>query len=62
MLNESGKEKAGALALAFDSCLATVKTLIGDEPSRELSLVKTHMELASFYSKKAMATKRENQQ
>jgi hypothetical protein len=60
MLNDQGKQKANALAAAFDEVLSKVAELTktaGAEAQngRELALVTTHMELASFYAKKAMA-------
>jgi hypothetical protein len=64
MLNEAGKEKAKALAEMFDELLEKVKVVSGIPPSgstRELALARTHLELASFYSKKAMAMNPENQ-
>lgn len=60
MLNDTGKEKAKKIAEAFDALLTTLQeapTL--DErlcpPGRELSLVKTKLEEACFFAKKAMA-------
>jgi hypothetical protein len=61
LLNEDGKKKATELAQTFDKCLEAVTTVIGSGPSRETALVRTHLELASFYSKKAMAIRPENQ-
>lgn len=56
MLNEQGKIKAVDLANLFAHCLDEVEKICGEE-GREMALVRTHMELASFYSKKAMAPK-----
>jgi hypothetical protein len=61
MLNEEGKKKAATLASNFDSLLQEVEEIVGSGPSREMSCVKTHLELASFYAKKAMAMKPQNQ-
>lgn len=60
LLNESGIEKAKKMALLYDNLLSELLKMIG-EPSRELSIVKTKLEEASFFSKKCMAMKEENQ-
>jgi hypothetical protein len=54
MLNPQGKDKASALAHAFDTLLDTL-VAINPTTSREMSLVRTKLEEASFYAKKAMA-------
>lgn len=53
MLTEDGKSKAQAIASAFDECLEKLKGLCPE--GRELSIVKTKLEEASFFAKKAMA-------
>lgn len=58
MLNELGKKKAGEIASAFDECLDKLKKLCPD--GREMSLVKTKLEEASFFAKKSMACHSEN--
>lgn len=69
ILNLGGIRKAKELAAKFDELLNTLTgqglpelALASAAPSREMSLVRTHLELASFYSKKAMASLPENQQ
>jgi hypothetical protein len=68
ILNVQGIEKAKALAARFDTLLDELigangfKALASSNPSRELSLVRTYLELASFFAKKAMASDAENQQ
>lgn len=62
LLNDEGKEKANQLAQTFNECLQKVAEIIGPTVSREQALVRTHMELASFYSKKAMAQNPAHQQ
>lgn len=59
MLNETGKSKALAIANAFDDCLASLENLCNVQ-SREFSLVKTKLEEACFFAKKAMANVTEN--
>ena len=58
MLNESGKIKAAYIALAFDECLDKLLRLI--PTCRETSIVKTKLEEACFFAKKAMAKVPEN--
>jgi hypothetical protein len=61
MLNEQGKAKATAIATVFTQALNQVEDIIGTE-GREVALVRTKMEEASFFAKKAMASRPENQQ
>lgn len=58
MLNDSGKAKAAAIAETFDECLEKLLALC--PPGRELSLVRTKLEEASFFAKKSMAMLPEN--
>lgn len=58
MLNDAGKVKATAIAQAFDDCLKAL--VVFCPPSRELSLVRTKLEEACFFAKKAMANDPEN--
>lgn len=59
-LNEVGQRKAEELAHAFDELLEQVKQWCPD--GREMSLVKTHLEQACVYAKKAIAKQQINQQ
>lgn len=59
MLNESGKVKAAIIAVAFDALLDKLLE-VNPEVSREMSLVRTKLEEASFFAKKAMACRPEN--
>lgn len=71
ILNERGIVKARNLAANFDNLLTSVLEEIFRSPAdqiasnysngREVALVRTHLELASFYAKKAMAMIPENQ-
>lgn len=63
LLNEQGVEKARQLATSFDDLLDQLERLVGPTGvnSREFSIVKTNLETASFYAKKAMASQPENQ-
>ena len=58
MLNEAGKAKARAIAEAFDACLTQLVGLC--PPGREMALVRTKMEEACFFAKKAMAESKDN--
>jgi hypothetical protein len=59
MLNADGKSRAATIANIFDTCLSTLLNIL-PEPSREMSLVRTKLEEACFFAKKAMANKPEN--
>ena len=59
-LNDQGMKNATAIAEAFDRLL---RDLVGLCPAgRESSIVRTKLEEAAFFAKKAMAMQRENQQ
>ena len=60
-LNSEGLRRAGALAKAFNGLLEELRTLC-PEPSREFSIVKTHLEEACFFAKKSIANLPENQE
>lgn len=60
LLNEDGIAKARRLAEIFDECLDKI-VQINPDKTREMALVRTHMETASFYAKKALANHPENQ-
>lgn len=63
MLNDAGKQKASKIAAAFDGLWTDLQELTGvDMPTREMSLVRTKLEEACFFAKKAMANQEENQQ
>lgn len=53
MLNEAGKVKAKAIAETFDECLTKLVELC--PAGRELAIVRTKLEEACFFAKKAMA-------
>ena len=59
ILNEEGKRKARRIAESFDLLLESVKVDCGE--GRELALVRTKLEEACFFAKKAMASRTENQ-
>lgn len=58
-LNEGGLKKAEDIAIGFDNLLNELKNHLPD--GRELSLVKTHLEQACFFAKKAIAKQPANQ-
>lgn len=60
MLNNMGKSKAGDIAKAFDILLETIKAECQGS-AREFAIVKTKLEEACFFAKKAMANVMENQ-
>lgn len=60
-LNEEGLKKAEFIAETFDTCLTRLRILC-PEACREFSLVKTNLEEACFFAKKAMANDPVNQQ
>lgn len=60
MLNDDGKTRAADLAVAFSKLLSVIEGICPE--GRELSIVKTKLEEASFFAKKAMAKQPENQQ
>lgn len=64
ILNDRGKEKAREIAHSFDTLLGRIEVICGIPPNgstRELALVKTKLEEACFFAKKAMANVPENQ-
>jgi len=60
MLNSEGKSKANYIAHQFDALLSELSRLCAN--GRELAIVKTKLEEACFYAKKAMAGIPENQE
>lgn len=61
MLNEQGKGLAKALAGEFFGFLCSVEGMCGKD-GREMAIVRTKLEEACFFAKKAMANRPENQQ
>ena len=61
MLNDQGKNKARQISEAFDNCLTGIEAICAPD-GRELAIVRTKMEEACFFAKKAMAQQPENQQ
>lgn len=59
MLNDNGIDKAKMIASIFDHALSELITML--PAGRELAIVKTKMEEACFFAKKAMANAPENQ-
>lgn len=61
MLNEDGKSRAADIAKQFSVCLNNLEAIIGAD-GREMALVRTHMQEAAFFAKRAMAMRAENQE
>lgn len=62
LLNDDGVNKAKAMAQDFSALVDKLEALLGDGvKTREFSIVKTRLEEASFFAKKAMANQPENQ-
>ena len=59
-LNDDGMKNAQKIAEAFDLLLTNLRLLCTD--GREFSIVKTKLEEACFFAKKAMASTKANQQ
>ena len=59
LLNDVGIQKAQKLQAVFIQFLLDVETLVPG--GRELAIVKTKLEEASFFAKKGMAIQKENQ-
>ena len=55
LLNEDGINKAKILARDFSMLLNEIISIVGTEHNREMSIVKTKLEEASFFAKKALA-------
>ncbi len=53
-LNDDGMKCAEEIAAAFNDCLSRLRGLCAE--GREFSLVKTKLEEAAFFAKKAMST------
>ncbi|MCK4945542.1 MAG: hypothetical protein KAS59_04700 [Alphaproteobacteria bacterium] len=60
ILNDEGIAKARTIALCFDGVLNRLKDLC-PEKTREFAIVKTKLEEACFFAKKAMACDVANQ-
>lgn len=60
-LNPTGLVNAAQIAEVYDGLLRQLQAL-GCADGREFALAKTHLEIACFYSKKAMATRPDMQE
>lgn len=60
LLNPEGIEKARNIASAFSTLLNDVEAYCGKD-GREMALVRTHLQEAGFFAKRAMAMRPENQ-
>lgn len=60
-LNPEGIKKSENIAALFEALQSSLESICGG-PSRELSIAKTKLEEACFFSKKAMAVQPDNQE
>lgn len=61
MLNADGKGRAHDIAKQFSVCLNHLEAIIGAD-GREMAIVRTKLQEACFFAKRAMAVKAENQE
>jgi hypothetical protein len=61
ILNEAGRGKAVEIAAAFSDCLNRVEEIC-EKDGRDVALVRTKLQEACFFSKRAMAVLPENQE
>jgi hypothetical protein len=59
LLNDTGKERAADIAKMFTVCLNNLESIIGAD-GREMAIVRTKLQEAAFFAKRAMAVKPEN--
>lgn len=60
-LNDDGFAKANLVASCFDQLLSKLEEIWGDDTGREAAIVRTKLEEASFFAKKAVARQAVNQ-
>lgn len=60
-LNEQGMSKAERLAQVFSEALTKIEEITGAE-GREMAVVRTKLEEGSYFAKRAMAQRAENQE
>lgn len=65
-LNQVGRERADAVREAFEKCLEDVENALGTgappHALREMALVRTKLQEASFFAVRAVAMEPENQE
>lgn len=61
MLNDTGKAKAGAIADVLSEALNALEVHCGHD-GREMAIVRTKLEEACFFAKRAVAQKPENRE
>lgn len=61
MLNDAGKARAADIAKQFSVCLVNLEAIIG-AGGREMAIVRTKLQEAAFFAKRAMAVQTENQE
>lgn len=61
MLNRDGKERAADVAKMLSICLNNIEAIVGAD-GREMAIVRTKLQEAAFFAKRAIAVKAENQE
>lgn len=59
-LNDEGLKKAEALAETFTNCLREIEAACGED-GREMAIVRTKLQEASYFAKRAITVRVENQ-
>jgi hypothetical protein len=61
VLNPTGAAKCDRIAEAFEKCLAEVRGAVDFQEGREMAIVRTKLEEACSFAKKAVALTKSNQ-